>query len=287
MLRKLIEPIAMPLLRRATRGYVAGDELKDALDVSRAAAAHGYAVTICYWQPPDEAPEQVAQHYLGALDKIAAEDFDGRLAIKVPALHEREDLVNEIVAHAGQIGVNIDFDSHAPEQADAVYSVAEAMTDRDTRIAGCAIPGRWPRSLDDAERAIALGLRIRVVKGSWPDPEHPHMDMREGFLNVIDRIAGRAREVGVATHDAWLAREAMRRLTAAGTRCEQELLFGLPLEPAAAEGRKARIPARIYISYGSAWLPYSVSRAFSNPRVIAWLARDFFTKRSVSFAPPR
>jgi proline dehydrogenase len=73
---------------------------------------------------------------------------------------------------------------------------------------GCAIPGRWRRSLEDAEHAIELGVRVRVVKGQWPDPQQPDIDLRDGFLAVIDALAGRAASVGIATHDLPLAREA-------------------------------------------------------------------------------
>ncbi|MFC1661444.1 hypothetical protein ACFL3S_08355 [Gemmatimonadota bacterium] len=139
---------------------------------------------------------------------------------------------------------------------------------------GCAIPGRWRRSLQDVERALDLGVRVRVVKGQWADPDEPDMDQREGFLDIIDRLAGRCRKVGVATHDPPLAREAFRRLKTAGTPCEHELLFGLPIEPAYREGLDLGVPARLCIPYGEAWFPYSVSRALEKPTVFWWLLRD-------------
>lgn len=289
-MRKLLEPVYKPVLKFATRSYVAGDTLADALQICASAASRGYGVSVCYWHDPGESPESVAERYLTSIDRLATAKLDAHLAVKVPALHERQDLLDPVVARALSNGVRIDFDAHEPEKADDVFGAAEALERRspNLRILGLAMPGRWRRSLADADRAVELGLRVRIVKGEFPDPEQPDVDLREGYLKIVDRLAGRARLVGVATHDAWLAAEAIGRLQTAGTPCEQELLFGLPFEPAAAEGRRAKVPTRIYVPYGSAWLPYSMSRAVKNPRVLAWLARDLLSGRAREIpAPPK
>jgi proline dehydrogenase len=100
------------------------------------------------------------------------------------------------------------------------------------------------------------------------------MDMRAGFLNVVDELCGRARCVAVASHDVPLAREALERLLAAGTPCEMELLYGLPRRAAVAAARELGVPVRFYVPQGKAWLPYVLKQARNNPRVLAWFARD-------------
>ena len=142
---------------------------------------------------------------------------------------------------------------------------------------GIAIPGRWANSPALADRAVELGLRVRVVKGQWEDPADPDIDLKEGFLGVIDRLAGRCREVGVATHDVALASEAIRRLNAAGTPAEQELLFGLPMDASAQSARQAGLNTRIYIAYGEAWIPYSIRSALRHPRTMLTFLTDLAT----------
>jgi proline dehydrogenase len=139
---------------------------------------------------------------------------------------------------------------------------------------GCVLPGRWQRSLRDADLVSRLQIRVRVVKGQWADPEHPDIDLREGFLAVVDRLAGRARHVAVATHDAQLAREALRRLTAVGTPCELELLFGLPMRAARQVARDLGVSTRVYVPYGHSWVPYALSWVRQNPRVLWWVVSD-------------
>lgn len=284
MMLKALAPMAMPVLRFATRSYVAGTSLADAMAVAKRAAEQGLASTVCYWNDGGEDPQQVLAKYLAVLREIETAGLDGNLAVKVPALWGRRDLVEAVVQRVRYGGQRAMIDSHDADAADAKYAIVRQLgADR----LGCAIPGRWERSLADAEHAIAVGLSVRVVKGQWPDPKRPEIDPRAGFLRLIDLLAGRARHVSVATHDTPLADEALRRLRAAQTPCELELLYGLPLQPSLGAARKAGVKTRLYIPFGTAWLPYSVSRAAQNPRVLLRLLRDLARGRSGGLPRPK
>ena len=93
-------------------------------------------------------------------------------------------------------------------------------------------------------------------------------------MAVINRLAGRARHVAVATHDADLAGAALERLREVGTSCELELIFGLPLRRMLLVARSLRVPVRIYIPYGHAWLPYVFGQVTRNPWIALWILRD-------------
>ena len=127
---------------------------------------------------------------------------------------------------------------------------------------------------------------MRVVKGEWPDAQAPNRDLRAGYLEVIDRLAGRARHVSVASHDVPLADEAIRRLRAAGTPCNLELLFGLPLRASLAAARQQQVDVSIYVPYGKGYLPYALSKVLRDPRRWLWLARDLFACEQMASAVP-
>lgn len=275
-MQQLLKQALMPIIGHATSKYVAGDRLEDALDLAARARQQDLACSLCYWNDGSEDPGVVAAEYLSILNGFEAEQLDGILALKVPALWDREEEVERVIDRARRTGTTIVLDSHAPEQADANFRLIEKFGGTGL---GLAIPGRWGRSARDAERAIELGARVRVVKGEWIDPENPQIDLREGYLDVVRRLAGRARFVGVATHDPVLAGKAMEILAEAGTPFEQEFVFPLPIEAAQREGARFNARARLYIPYGEAWLPYSLKRAFKNPKTFYWLARDMFGGR--------
>jgi proline dehydrogenase len=291
-------------IRVAARLFVRGSRLTDALAASARLAARGRASTLGYFNGERETPRAVADACLAALEAIAEAGVAvgvgvvrPYVSIKAPALGFDAALLGEIVDRAARRSVGVHFDSHATDQADATFAAIEAAarrrsapgdrrTDETTGAAwlGCTLPGRWPRSLADAARAAELGLRVRVVKGQWADPGSPVVDPREGFLALIDRLAGQARQVAVATHDPPLAREALRRLQRAGTPAELELLLGLPTQGALRVARETQTPVRIYLPFGVSWLPYALLHVQKNPHVAWWALRDATIGRFV--APP-
>jgi proline dehydrogenase len=198
---------------------------------------------------------------------------DCYLSIKAPALGFSRELTAGIVERAMNARVRVHFDSHSTQEADRTFELVADSVARWPRI-GYSLPGRWRRSLDDADRLCEMGVIARVVKGQWEDPEHPDIDLREGFLQVIDRLAGRARQVAVASHDAPMARDAIRRLRKAGTDCELELLFGLPLRDSLIMAAEEQVAVRLYVPYGDAWFPYCLSQMKKNPRMLKWAIQN-------------
>jgi proline dehydrogenase len=274
MIRSLIEPLALPVIRYATRSYIAGESARDASDLAVLARQSGFSCTICYWNDGKEEPENVAAQYRSAISSIVEAGLDGSVSMKVPALNDRVDIGASIVRYARERNVRVMIDSHAPEQADDVFRTIDLCGPEGV---GIAIPGRWKRSEADAERAISMGLDVRVVKGQWTDGADPDCDLREGFLHVSSVLAGRARHVGIATHDPALAETALKQMQTASTPCEQELLYPSPLSAVVRVAERLNVPSRLYIPFGAAWLPYSLSRVFEKPQVLLSLMRDIFT----------
>src|SRR5262245_33560117 len=217
MLRTLWSPLA----RRAARAYVAGP----ALCACRLAARRDIASTIGFWNGNDQAPEEVTAAHLAALDGLGHDTLDCYLSVKALPLGFSRELSCAIAIHARRGDVRVHFDSLGPETVEPTFAMLEDGLTLHRRM-GCTLPGRWSRSLRDADRAVDLGVDVRVVKGQFPSRDE--MDPRAGFMAVVDRLAGRARLVGVATHDASLAQMALDHLISAGTPCESELLYGLP-----------------------------------------------------------
>jgi proline dehydrogenase len=194
------------------------------------------------------------------------------VSVKASAMRCSQALMTEVVTRAIETGVGVHFDAMRPESAEPTLHLIAESAARFPRV-GCTLPARWQRSVRDAERALELGVSVRVVKGQWADPVRD-VDPREGYLSLIDRLAGRARHVAVATHDIALAREALRRLRDAGTPCQLELLFGLPLQASLQVASEAGVSTRVYVPYGKAWVPYCLSRLRQNPQILVWLMRD-------------
>jgi proline dehydrogenase len=262
-----------PLLKKAADAYVAGSTLEEALSVARELATHGTANTMAFWDSSDDTPVKIIEMYLETVRAAADGGLDSYLSIKAPSFEFDAARLYPVLAAARANRVKVHFDSLAPETVDMTFCLIEDSLEVHTDL-GCTLPGRWSRSLRDAEIAIRHHLSVRVVKGQWPDLDGEEIDARSGFLNVVRLLAGRAKHVSVATHDPSLARRALDILKKSGTPCELELLYGFPSAGVLRATRDLNIPARFYLPYGHAWLPYALRQAVLKPQVLWWLLRD-------------
>ncbi len=261
-----------PLLRRAARAYVVGDRLDDALAARSRLAASGIGCTLGYFNDERESPAEVACRYRQALAALGADDH---LSIKPPALAFDDALLATLAKQAAARGIRLHLDSHGPATAEPTLRVAARMlavvsADR----LGLTLPGRWRRSVGDARWAADRRLPVRVVKGQWPERDDRPAELVDGLLDVVDALCGSDAPVAVASHDPAVIAPALQRLQRSGTRCELQLLHGLPQREPCRLAARFGVPVRMYLPYGAAHLPYMLGRALAQPYLIGWLARD-------------
>ena len=261
------------LARQAARSYISGNRLHDALAVAGRLALNRLATTVGFWDGPGDSPAAVLAAYQEGVAALAEAKLDSYLSIKLPSLGYSPDLLGGLATRAAESNVRLHFDALAPETVDRTWAcLDDCLPDR--MLIGCTLPARWRRSPADADWAVARGLAVRVVKGQWPDPEAPKRDPRTGYLEIIRRLAGQARHVAVASHDLSTARQALEILSKVNTPTSLELLYGLPCRRQIELAREMGVPVRIYVPYGSAYLPYCLAQMKRNPRIAWWLLRD-------------
>jgi proline dehydrogenase len=277
--RRLVQVMSAPVkqatsvLQTARLESMPGLLLVDALTEMRRCQELGVAPTLAYFSEVGESPRLVADACLSCVDALATLSDDSLLSLRTSALGYDADLLAQVLRLAQQARVAVQFDSQGPDSANAVFACVRANQVHHDQI-GVTLPGRWTRSRADAEMACEFGMRVRVVKGQWADPLSPQFDERAGFLGLISRLAGKARHVSVATHDAPLAHTALKRLIDAGTPCELELTHGLPQQAAIQVARSLGVAVRNYFAYGGGCAPTTLGRSSGNPRALWWALRE-------------
>ncbi len=273
--------VLLPVVQRFASDQISGNTVDDAMAVARRLATPGTASILGFWDTADYSGREVVDIYLATIERLSGSSLDSYVSLKAPALRFDLGAAREIAAAAQASNVCCHFDSHGPEAVDASHAMARAMVDTlGAQRIGTTVPGRWTRSAADVEWAIEHGLSIRVVKGQWPDPSGSMRDTRAGFLDMIDRLAGRARRVAVATHDMPLAAKAIARLRAAGTPCELEQILGMTTARSAALAVANGIAARIYVPFGRGYVPNALATLRRNPRLAWRLTKQLLTPRT-------
>ncbi len=255
------------VVQRAARPYIAGPSLEDALRVARNFAAGGVRSAVCCWNAIEDAPDEIAARYLESVQPLAQSGLDCYLSLKPPALRYNLHLTRRVVENASANSIPVHCDSHGPETAPPTFELIEQLA---PHVVGCTLPATWQRSTSDAEWALRRRLPVRIIKGQWPGT----VDSARGFLNLAGVLAGGGVRVGVATHNASIAQRALSRLLQSGTACELELLYGLPVRACMEVARSLKVPVRVYVPYGKAWLPYAMRRGVRDPKIAWYLVRD-------------
>lgn len=271
--RRAVSSIMRPMIKSAAKNYIAGDTILEAIEAAMGLAERGLPTTLGYWDTPGESPDDVLARYIDALAALAPSPLDSYLSIKLPSLDYCERRVTEVVESAAAISRRVHFDALGVDSVDRTWAMLAALHEHHDHLR-CTLPGRWQRSVADADWVVAQRLPVRVVKGQFADPADPARDRRRGYLEVVNALAGRARHVSIATHEAALIEACLTRLTRAGTPCDVEVLFGLGWHGALGVAKRFGVPVRVYVPYGAAYLPYCLAEARRSPRLLCRVMID-------------
>jgi proline dehydrogenase len=266
------------LVRRLAAGarHVNGLDEESALEAARTEALAGRFSTLGYWARPGETPASIARHHVRAVEAIADAQLDASISIKADLLDYDGALLGDILGAAKACGVRVHFDGQGYDTVARTHDLVERAVMAGADVSA-TLASRFLRSVVDAERFVRLRVPVRLVKGQGGDPGDPKLDPRRGFLDLVEVLAGRARHVGVATHDLRTARPALERLRASGTSCSLEQMRSLPRLDFLAD--EFDIPERVYVAYGHAGLPYAIREVLRRPAIAAWLLRDLLARR--------
>jgi len=274
----MLDGVRNYIVSRIASRHVAGEDLKDALIVCEWATSRGYNFVLSPWKNGEISvlnetdKKQNTESFISAIHAVQRIQGNGYLSMKLDALDYDFDLFIQILDAAKSAGVKVHVDSLGPDTADINFKFFEQASSYREHL-GCTLPSRWKRSLTDAEKAIDLGLAVRLVKGQWQDPDH-EVDHRQNYLNISKKLAGNVPYVGVATHDKNLAKQTLQILKSYHNEFELEQFFSLPLNGIEL-AKQMGCSFRIYTSYGYPAIPYNYRFAMTRPELGIWMASDF------------
>jgi proline dehydrogenase len=141
------------------------------------------------------------------------------------------------------------------------------------------------RSEADVERVIALGGRIRLVKGAYKEPPDiayaRKADVDEAFVRLMQRLLDSGEYPAIATHDPKMIDATLQYAEGRGlspSRYEFQMLYGVrrDLQRAlAADGYRVRV----YVPFGREWFPYFMRRLGERPANVAFVIRAMLRDR--------
>jgi proline dehydrogenase len=282
-------------MRRAVRRFMPGETLADALAAALPLQAAGIATLYTRLgenlEHVDEADE-VAAHYIDAIDRIVAAGIAGEVSVKPTQLGLDLDpdlcfghLVR-IAEHAAAAGSYLWIDMEGSAYTDATIALYERLRAVQPRT-GICLQAYLRRTAADIERLRSLDPAIRLVKGAYDEKEsiayrnRRNVDSNFVGLAVSFLIDGRGRSIrlGLGTHDVALIEQIAEQVKAAGIArdgFEVEMLYGVRTDQ---QFRLAKAGYRVQtlIAYGEHWYPWYMRRLAERPANVWFVMRQMLS----------
>ncbi|MGE0160643.1 MAG: proline dehydrogenase family protein [Gemmatimonadales bacterium] len=279
-------------VKRATRRFMPGERLDDALAAAQDLAGQGITSTVTLLGEnlrSEAEADEVGTHYRNALAALTQRGLDAEISVKPTQLgldFSVERTRDRIAALMRATPSTVWIDMEGSSYVDPTLELFRGLRAEGPNV-GVALQAYLHRTSADLDALLPLDPSIRVVKGAYQEPPDVAMasksDVDRAFVRITSRLL-RARSQGgqgrpvVATHDPRMIAEANRlavELGLAKDAFEYALLFGIAR---AEQQRLARhgYRVRVLISYGSAWFPWYMRRLAERPANLWFVAKQMF-----------
>ncbi len=271
------------------RRFVAGERPQDAVRVGERLLAKGIKATF------DKLGEDVldaeaarrATEAAKELLRLIPPPLERNISIKMSSMGQEisRDLclenVSGILDVAKELGGFVCLDMEGSKLTQDTIEVFQALRKGHENV-GIVLQAALHRTVDDVKEAIRRGDRVRLCKGAYREPaEIALQDMsaiRKRYLECAQQLLAGGRFPALATHDEQLISALVDHAKGASipaSRVEFQMLYGL---------RRARwqelvaagYGVRVYVPFGTHWLPYFYRRLRERKENVLFVLRNLF-----------
>ena len=289
LLKKLASHYAMAKPQSFTRRFIAGETVADVIDAARAIEARGLMQTL------DHLGERVTnlaeaetttREYLEIIDAVIAAGVGRNLSLKLTQLGVDVDKamavdnLRKILERAEPARFFIRIDMENSPYTDVTLEIFETLWDQGHRQLGVVLQAALRRSETDLARLMALGARVRLVKGAYREPKsiaYPRKaEVDAAYARMIDALLAQGHYPAIATHDPAMIARARNWADAhhvGRDRFEFQMLYGVRRDLQAALVEAGYL-VRVYMPFGRDWFPYFMRRLAERPANVAFAFRS-------------
>lgn len=297
MLNQLIIK-TMPLIPKAiihavAKRYIAGDNLSDAVMVTKNFETLGGMTTIDVlgeFVTSKERALHEKEHSKLVLEAIKTNALPTYLSVKPTSLGLGIDPqfgyenIKEILTIANAQGTFLRLDMENSPYTDMTLDLYRKFRAEGFQNVGIVIQAYMRRSYKDIESLMELKPAIRLCKGIYKEsPEIAFQgkdEVRDNYKKLLRLIFDNGLYVGIATHDDILIEDAMSEINKRGLKQEEyefQMLLGVR-EERRNEIMRAGHRMRIYVPFGKDWYGYSSRRLKENPDMASHIFKAIFFK---------
>jgi proline dehydrogenase len=292
--RKLASRYGMRRQTSFARRFIAGETVDEAIAAARAIEATGLAVTLDLLGEAVssmEAATAATNAYAALVEAITRAGVSRNISVKLTQLGLAVDRATSFdnlrrildVAAAADCFVRVDMEQSS--YVDQTLDVFDTVWRIGYRQAGVVIQSCLRRSQADVRRMIALGARVRLVKGAYREPREVAYQVKAevdaAYLELMQLLLAEGTYPAIATHDPAMiaaAREYADAKQIGRDRFEIQMLYGIRRD-LQSELHAAGYHFRVYVPFGTEWFPYFMRRLGERPANVGFVVRSLVKEK--------
>ena len=293
--RRWVAGIALhtPLLRRVALRFVAGTTLDQAADAVRALnETRAMATLDVLGESVDDraAADRAAAAYVAAIERIAAEQLDANVSLKLTQMgldlgvDTCVEAVRPVVEAGKRHGIFVRIDMEGAAYTERTLEVTRRLHAEGCDV-GVVLQAYLHRSTADAQALAAEGIRVRICKGAYAEPAeiawHERERIGQSFVEIAKLLLEADAYPAIATHDPEMISAVSDFVKARGIgrdRFEFQMLYGIRRD-LQRQLLEQGYRLRIYVPFGTEWYPYFMRRLAERPANVVFVLRSIFGER--------
>jgi proline dehydrogenase len=271
------------------RRFIAGETVAEAIEAARVLERSGLSVTLDLLGEgvaSTDAAAAATRAYGDLIQAVAAAGVTRNISVKLTQLGLAIDRATSFdnlrrildVAASADCFVRVDMEQAA--HVESTLGIVETLWKIGYRQMGVVIQSYLRRSPDDVKRMIALGVRVRLVKGAYRESRDVAFPLKaevdHAFIDLMHLLLAGGTYPAIATHDPVMiaaTREFAESRGLARDAFEFQMLFGIRRDLQASLAG-AGYPFRVYVPFGTDWFPYFMRRLGERPANVGFVVRS-------------
>ncbi|TAL70882.1 MAG: proline dehydrogenase [Bacteroidetes bacterium] len=291
---KMMPIVPKGIIHQVAKKYIAGDELSDAVRVSKELLSNGGAMTTVDVLGEFVTTKERAMHEKEesskVLDAIKENNLKTYLSVKPTSLGLAVDEdfafenISNIIKKAAENNIFVRLDMENSPYTTKTLNLYKKLRAEGLNNVGVVIQAYLFRSETDIKDLMQYKPSIRLCKGIYREsPEiafQTKEDVRNNYKKLLRLIIDNGLYIGIATHDEPLindAREYLKKVNLKKEDYEFQMLLGVRDEKRKeilAQGHRLRV----YVPFGKDWYGYSTRRLKENPKMAGMIFKAIFFK---------
>jgi proline dehydrogenase len=294
--------------RKASRRFIAGETLDDAVRAVKSINEQGLNATIDqlgeYTIDPEGA-QQSTLEVMHIIDVIVLHNLRANISVKLSQIGLNLDRelcktnITKILKYANACGLFVRIDMEGSDLTERTFSIYRELVQEGFSNVGIVLQAYLFRTQKDVEELLKWNGRVRLCKGAYKESADIAIQKKAAVDANFDLLArgllesaaipgaprissdGRFPPIpALATHDEKrieFALQMIEQLTIPFEAVEFQMLYGIRRDLQTQITAKG-YPVRVYVPFGTQWYPYFMRRLAERPANLWFFISSFFRK---------